>query len=101
LEETDGGYYIKASDGRYITAVKHNVIDRYYLVLRDKGDENQVWNFEHFVQHRYRMVSATLPGAVTHAYVDHDIFILVDKDKSDVMLGVSYTNNAFITIRNV
>lgn len=101
LEETDGGYYIKASDGRYVTAVKHDATSRYYLVLREKGQENQVWNFEHFIQHRYRMVSATLPGAVTHAYVNHDIFILVDKDKSDVMLGVSYTNNAFITIRNI
>ena len=101
LEETDGGYFIKTSGGKYITAIKHNVIDRYYLVLRDKGEDNQVWNFEHFVKNRYRMTSATLPGAITHAYVNHDIFILVDKDKSDVVLGVSYTNNAFITIRNV
>lgn len=101
LEETDGGYYIKTSAGKYITAVKHGVIDRYYLVLRDKGEENQVWNFEHFVKNRYRMTSATLPGAITHAYVNHDVFILVDKDKSDVVLGVSYTNNAFITIRNI
>ena len=30
-----------------------------------------------------------------------DVFILVDKDNSDVVLGVSYTNNAFITIKNV
>ena len=100
LEETNGGYYVRTGD-KYITAIKHNVIDRYYLVLRNKGEDNQVWNFEHFVKNRYRMTSATLPGAVTHAYVNHDVFILVDKDKSDVVLGVSYTNNAFITIRNV
>ena len=50
---------------------------------------------------RYRMINANLGTSVVHAYVKHDIFILSDFTKNDVILGFSYSNTAFVDIRNV
>ncbi len=96
-------YKIKDESGRYLTAVKHDTLDRYYLTLCSDEMENQTWRLENSVINRYRLISDTLGGAVVHAHENHDIFILADicEDANDVIGGFSYTNNAFVDIRNV
>ena len=87
--------------GKYVTAIKYPHLDRHYLVLCDKGEENQTWRFVRYANNRYRMINATLGTSVVHAYVTHDIFILSDYTKNDVIKGFSYANTAFVDIRNV
>ena len=101
-ENPDGTYYMKnIESGKYVTAEKYPHLDRYYLVLRDKGADNQTWKFDRYATNRYRMINAALGTSVVHAYVDHDIFILSDYTKNDVIKGFSYANTAFVDIRNI
>lgn len=98
----NGAYFMKnVESGKYVTAVKHPIIDRYYLVLCDKGAENQAWIFKRYATNRYRMINENLGTSIVHAYVDHDVFILSDFTTNDVILGFSYANTAFVDIRNI
>lgn len=98
---SDGNYKIKSSDGRYVSLKKHDFLDRYYLVLTQEEGENQIWHFERAVTNKYKMTCTSLSGSVVHAYAGDDVFILCDTQKNDFIEGFSYTNNAYVNIKNI
>ncbi len=94
----DGNYYLCVG-GKYVTAAKYKGgLDRYYLVMRDKGEENQLWKFEKLAVNKYVLTSASIGLSATHAWKEHDIFILVDTKTNERVDGCSYSNNAYVDI---
>ncbi len=99
LEDAGNGRYYICADGKYITAVKYDGgLDRHFLVMRDKGEDNQLWRLKNLAVNRYIITSDSLNLSVDHAYKGHDIFILADTKKNDRTDGYCHSNNAYVDI---
>ncbi len=97
---SENRYMIRHKSGLYLTGEYDSGKKVHFIYLREKGNENQVWNLNHYAADKYRLcLDGTTLAFVYYYYTNR--FMLHDYTKPLVLGANDVPNNAFVVIKNI